>query len=75
MDVYTGAQGTTNAASVQKSIDGWGNPFERDPASVLDDVLNEKVSLECALEEYGVSIDNVNMKVNEEETMRLRKSA
>ena len=54
---------------------GWGNPFERDPASVLDDVLNEKVSLECALEEYGVSIDNVNMKVNEEETMRLRKSA
>jgi len=54
---------------------GWGNPFERDPASVLDDVLNEKVSLDCALEEYGVSIDNVKMKVNEEETMRLRKSA
>ena len=54
---------------------GWGNPFERDPAFVLDDVLNEKVSLECALEEYGVAIDSIQMAVNEKETMRLRKAA
>jgi len=37
--------------------------------------LNEKVSLECALEEYGVAIDRIQMAVNEEETMRLRKAA
>ena len=54
---------------------GWGNPFERDPAFVLDDVLNEKVSLEGALEQYGVAIDSIQMAVNEEETMRLRKAA
>jgi N-methylhydantoinase B len=51
---------------------GWGNPFERDPASVLDDVLNEKVSMECALEQYGVVINRVDMAVNEEETTRRR---
>ena len=54
---------------------GWGNPFERDPAFVLDDVLNEKVSLGCALKQYGVAIDDANMTVNEEETTRLRKAA
>ena len=51
-----------------------GRP-RRDPAFVLDDVLNEKVSLECALEEYGVAIDSIQMAVNEKETMRLRKAA
>ncbi len=35
---------------------GWGDPFERDPAAVADDVLNEKVSPEAALELYGVEI-------------------
>jgi hypothetical protein len=28
MDVYTGSQGSTTAASVLNSIDGWGNAFE-----------------------------------------------
>ena len=51
---------------------GWGNPFERDPASVLDDVLNEKVSPRCARDDYGVAIDTKNMQVDVEETGRLR---
>jgi N-methylhydantoinase B/oxoprolinase/acetone carboxylase alpha subunit len=35
---------------------GWGDPLERDPAAVADDVLNEKVSPEAALRLYGVVI-------------------
>jgi N-methylhydantoinase B len=33
---------------------GWGNPLERDPQRVLDDVLDEYVSKEAAEREYGV---------------------
>jgi N-methylhydantoinase B len=36
---------------------GWGDPLERDPASVLRDVRNEYVSKEAALTESGVVID------------------
>jgi N-methylhydantoinase B/oxoprolinase/acetone carboxylase alpha subunit len=35
---------------------GWGDPLERDPAAVADDVLNEKVSPEAALRLYDVVI-------------------
>ncbi len=35
---------------------GWGDPRQRDPAAVADDVLNEKVSREAARELYGVEI-------------------
>ncbi|MGZ8782692.1 MAG: hydantoinase B/oxoprolinase family protein, partial [Gaiellaceae bacterium] len=35
---------------------GWGDPLQRDPAAVADDVLNEKVSPEAALRLYGVTI-------------------
>ena len=37
---------------------GWGDPFERDPADVADDVLNEKVSREAALVLYGVVVSD-----------------
>jgi N-methylhydantoinase B len=35
---------------------GYGDPFERDPRAVLEDVLNAYVSLEAARREYGVVI-------------------
>jgi N-methylhydantoinase B len=35
---------------------GWGDPLERDPAAVADDVLNEKVSPEAARRLYGVVV-------------------
>ena len=35
---------------------GFGDPFERDPAAVLEDVLDEKVSFAAARERYGVVI-------------------
>lgn len=33
---------------------GWGDPLERDPEAVLDDVLDEYVSVESARRDYGV---------------------
>ena len=33
---------------------GYGNPLERDPAKVADDVLDEVISIETALKDYGV---------------------
>ena len=35
---------------------GYGNPFERDPASVLDDVAKGFVSLDSAARDYGVVV-------------------
>ena len=35
---------------------GYGNPFERAPHTVLDDVLNGYVSIESAARDYGVVI-------------------
>jgi len=37
---------------------GYGDPFERDPQRVLDDVLNEFVSVAGAERDYGVVIRN-----------------
>jgi N-methylhydantoinase B len=37
---------------------GVGNPFERDPQRVLDDVLDGLVSIEDAKRDYGVVIAN-----------------
>ena len=36
---------------------GWGDPFSRDPELVLQDVIDEKISVEAAKKEYGVVID------------------
>jgi len=52
---------------------GWGNPLERDPGRVLEDVLDEYVSLESAEKDYGVIIDRQAMKVDLEATWALRK--
>ena len=49
---------------------GHGNPAERDPESVLDDVLNGRVSAQSARSEYGVIIDGG--RVDQEGTKKLR---
>jgi N-methylhydantoinase B/oxoprolinase/acetone carboxylase alpha subunit len=51
---------------------GWGAAFERPAEMVLDDVLEEYVSIEAAREQYGVVIDAKAMTIDEDATRRLR---
>ncbi len=52
---------------------GYGNPLERDPRLVLDDVLDEKVTIEHAREAYAVVIDPEALTVDLPATQRLRR--
>jgi N-methylhydantoinase B len=51
---------------------GHGNPLQREPEIVERDVIEGYVSLEKAREDYRVVIDPNTMKVNHEETRKLR---
>jgi N-methylhydantoinase B len=53
---------------------GYGDPFERAPESVLDDVLDEKVSIAAARRFYGVVIDPVALTIDPAATERARRS-
>jgi N-methylhydantoinase B len=57
---------------------GWGNPLDRDPQAVLDDVLDEYVSVEGAERDYGVvltgSLEDLTLSIDEEATATLRAS-
>ena len=53
---------------------GVGDPFDREPAKVLRDVVHEVVSIEAARELYGVVIDQATLTVDEQATRALRKS-
>src|SRR5262249_6432005 len=44
---------------------GWGDPLDRDARAVLDDVLDELVSIEGARLDYGVVIDPVAWLVDD----------
>jgi N-methylhydantoinase B len=51
---------------------GWGNPFERDPARVLSDVIDGLVSVEAARADYGVVV-RADHIVDDAATAALRK--
>jgi N-methylhydantoinase B len=55
---------------------GWGDPIDRDPQAVLDDVLDEYVSIEGAARDYGVvlngSLDDLTLTVDVAATNELR---
>jgi len=51
---------------------GWGDPLERDPNLVLQDVINEYISIDDAKNIYGVVIDPDTMTIRWEETKELR---
>jgi N-methylhydantoinase B len=53
---------------------GHGNPLERDPALVAEDVADGKVTLEAARSEYGVVLDPVTFAVDAAATADLRAS-
>ena len=55
---------------------GWGNPLDRDPQAVLDDVLDEYVSFEGARRDYGVvltgSLEDLTLAIDHDATHHLR---
>ena len=55
---------------------GWGDPLERDPGKVRDDVLDEYVSREAAERDYGVvltgELEDYSLEVDVEATESLR---
>jgi N-methylhydantoinase B len=57
---------------------GFGNPLEREPAKVLDDVLDDIISLDMARDDYGVVMaavdDGYGWQVDEKATEQLRAS-
>jgi N-methylhydantoinase B len=52
---------------------GYGNPLEREPDMVLNDVIEGYVSIEGAETDYGVAVDPGTHTVNMEETRQLRR--
>jgi N-methylhydantoinase B len=53
---------------------GYYDPFTRDPAAVLDDVLDGFVSIAAARTAYGVVIDPATLRIDEAATQSLRQS-
>ncbi len=51
---------------------GYGDPLEREPQAVEQDVFNEYVSIEKAWDDYGVAIDSKTLKADLKETEKLR---
>ena len=55
---------------------GWGDPLDRDPVAVRDDVLDEYVSAISAERDYGVvlrgAVEDVSLAVDEAATTALR---
>ena len=60
----------------QSGAGGYGDPLERDPARVLDDVLDDYVSIAAARAHYGVVITGADpdLRVDVEATTALRAS-
>ncbi len=52
---------------------GYGNPLERDPERVVEDVREGYVTLEGARQAYGVVIDPTSGRLDREGTLRLRR--
>ena len=55
---------------------GWGDPLDRDVQAVLDDVLDEYVSVDAARSEYGVvlegSLEELTLEIDTASTEKLR---
>jgi N-methylhydantoinase B len=60
---------------VTASGGGYGNPLERDPALVLEDVLDGKVSPEVAERDYAVVIEDGAVLVQQTRVLRTERAA
>jgi N-methylhydantoinase B len=54
---------------------GYGDPFERDAQAVLEDVIDEKLTVGRARQVYGVVVDPASMRIDVEATRALRQSS
>jgi len=61
----------------QSGAGGYGDPFEREPGAVLEDVLDDVVSIAAAREQYRVVITGVDaeLAVDDAATRTLRAHA
>jgi N-methylhydantoinase B len=57
---------------VQPGGGGYGDPLEREPSAVLEDVLDEKLTQGYAELVYGVALDATGERVDHEATAALR---
>lgn len=58
--------------TVSPCAGGYGDPLEREPQKVLDDVLDGFIGIESARTQYGVVMDDDAKRVDQEATTRLR---
>ena len=54
---------------------GYGDPFERDPELVRNDVMDRKITADMALDDYGVVIDPDTGEIEADKTEARRKKA
>ncbi len=54
---------------------GFGDPFERDPKNILEDVLEQKLSAEYVRRNYGVELNPDGTSIDSRRTAELRGSA
>jgi N-methylhydantoinase B len=54
---------------------GWGNPLEREPERVLQDVIEGRVSLDSARYDYGVVIHDEKIDADATQKLRAEKNA
>ena len=59
-------------SSVTGTGGGFGDPLEREPERVREDVLDGYVTVEEARDDYGVALDPASLELDEAETARLR---
>ena len=71
---YRCARAGDRFAAIGPSGGGYGDPFERDPAAVRDDVLDGYLSVETAARDYGVVITD-RMTLDREATARARRGS
>ena len=54
---------------------GWGNPLERNPDQVAEDILHEKISFSRAKSVYGVVFKSEDASIDWQSTTKLRSQA
>ena len=59
---------------IQAGAGGYGDPLERDVDAILDDVQQEKLTVEHVRQEYGVVIDSDTLELDRQATEELRAS-